>query len=406
MQTSTMDEKERYKDIDDLLGGLFRPLTLKELFEAKLTELQMSPTAAQDILDISYRPLKRLLAGEETTVDLTKLFKLADFLQLPKDQVVKMYVDSLDKNHSTINNISPEKIKFIKENFELAPLKKAGFIDSISDFGHIEKRIISRLRLRSIFEYKNPPIDVAFSSSEFNPEHHRTRALWIQAAIAYFEAIDNQYEYSRDRLVKYFPEIRWNSTNEKSGLTQVVKNLFKIGITVIFQPPLENLKVFGATFLVNNKPCIVLTNYYGLYSTLWFTLIHELYHVLFDLDDIREFKYHLSDTNEQISVKERERLANDFAREYLFSKEKLETIRPKLNEPSLVRSFANDNHVHHSIIYAFHAFDKGKVDRMAWARARRYSPPVEPNILHFGLLWTESKEVEDVIKQQRVSVYN
>ena len=401
---------KEYNKIDSLLGSLFKPPTLKELFENRLSELNMPPTTAQKILGIGYTPLKRLLAGSKTTVDFVKLYKLADFLQITKEEVITIYSESLEKHHFQLNeSISIEKVKFIKKNFDLAVLRKAGFIKSISDFSHIESRIVSRLGLRSIFEYKEPPMDVAFSSNTYNPKNPRTRSFWVNSARSCFELIDNPHNYSREKLAEFFPKIGWYSTDRESGLIDVVRLLYKIGITVIFQPPMENLKVYGATFLVNNKPCVVLSNYYGHYPTLWFTLIHELYHVLFDLEDIRKCGYHISeDSNEQMSVKERENLADDFAREYLLSNDKLNQIRPNIQDYAIVQKFALDNHVDPSIIYAFHAFDKGKSDRMAWARVRRYSPKkdqLHQYIAPINLEWEIENEFEVEIKARKQQIY-
>jgi len=62
--------------------------------------------------------------------------------------------------------------------------------------------------------------------------------------------------------------------------------LFNIGITIVFQPSLPKTQIRGATFLINDKPCIVITDFNKNYATIWFALIHELHHVLFDLETI------------------------------------------------------------------------------------------------------------------------
>jgi HTH-type transcriptional regulator/antitoxin HigA len=401
-----MDEN-KIPDIDDLLGSLNKPPTLKELFDLKLSELKMPPTTAQNILGIGYKPLRRLLSGTEKTIDLTNLFKLADFLQRPHEEIVSLYVESLQRNHEpSLETPDPDKVKFIKDNFDLAVLRDAGFIESISDFAQIERRILSRFGLRSIREYVKPPIDVAFSSTGFKPAYINTRATWVFQAVACLRELGNPYTYERDELVKFFPDIRWHSTNAATGLLNVVRNLYKLGITVIFLPHLRNLQVRGATIVVNNKPCIVLTNYRDLYPSLWFTLVHELYHVLFDMEDILESKYHLTDdSNDQASVGQREALADDFAREYLCPKEKLEWIRPHLRDAGLVRDFAKINHVHPSIIYAIHAYAR-KDDRMGWPRTRRYSPPLSPAIADIRFAWTDPQSLEESIKQLRTTTYN
>lgn len=81
---------------------------------------------------------------------------------MSREDVIKMYIDSLEKNYSE-NIVPPEKIKFIQENFDLAALKKAGFIDSITDFEKIDSKITSFLGLKSIYEYKRPSIKPAFA---------------------------------------------------------------------------------------------------------------------------------------------------------------------------------------------------------------------------------------------------
>lgn len=391
---------------DDIIHGLFKPPTLKELFETKIKELEISPRAAYDILNIQHRTLNGILEGTQKSVDYTNLIKLSNFLQLPKERVIKMYLDSLEINFP-YDVIPPEKIKFIKENFDLAVLKKEGFIDSITDFSEIERKLISRLGLKSILEYRKPPIDVAFSSGFFKPKNELTRSFWIQAAITCFEEINNPYDYSRESLINYFPQIRWYSLNVERGLVEVIKELYKLGITVIYQSPLQALQLRGATFSVNDKPCIVLTNYIGYYATLWFALIHELYHVLFDWSDIKANRYHLTDdSNDQLSVQEREKMADDFARDYLLSQDKLETIRPYLNDSLYVNHFATNNHIHPSIIYVFYAYANGKKDRLAWPRARRLSPDYHIATNHIDYSWKENKPVEEFYKQKKSEIYN
>jgi HTH-type transcriptional regulator / antitoxin HigA len=403
-----MNESDKYKEIDSLLGQLVKQPTLKELFDNRVAELKMPPTTALKVLGFGYTPLKRLLEGSESTVDIVKLFKLADFLQLPKEQIVKMYAESLERSHYTISDItSPDKVKFIKENFDLAGLRKAGFINNISDFANVESRIIQRLGLKSIFEYRKPAGDVAFSSAAFNPDHHQTRSIWLRQAMTCFEEINNPYPYHRAELIKIFPQIRWYSTDAETGMLRIVRALFRLGITVIFLPKLENLKVKGATLVINDKPCVVLTNWYDLYPSLWFTLLHELYHVLFDLEDIGISKYHVTDdSNDQASVRQREALADNFSREYLLPNEKLNMIRSSLSDKAIVDHFAQQNHVHSSIVYAFHAFDRGKLDRKAWARTRQNSPPLSQSIVDISFLWDDPRSIEEITKERKQKTYN
>lgn len=349
--------------------------------------------------------LNGILDSTQKTADYTYFIKIASFLQIPREKVVELYINGLETNFPS-TTLSADKVEFIKENFDLAALRKAGFIDSITDFVQIEKKLLSRLGLKSIFEYRKPNNDVVFSSGLIKPKNELIRAFWIKAAMTLFSEIENPNPYNRQALVEYFPQIRWYSTNVERGLTEVIRSLYKIGITVIYQPPLPTLQLRGATFAVDDKPCIVLTNYVDYYPTLWFALIHELYHVLFDWEDIRVNLYHLTDDREnQLSVRERENMADDFARQYLFAKEKSNEIRRFLNDKEYIENYAKDNHVHSSFIYVFAAYDAGPGDKRAWGRARQYSPSAEVAIRQLDIPWEENQPTEQIAQKRRRELY-
>lgn len=397
-------------NVEDLIQNLFKPDTLKDVFEKRLAELKISATTASEVADMDYRAMINIVNGSKKIADFTNLIKLASFLQVPRSEVVRMYVAALENNFPEHSTLSPDKIKFIKDNFDLASLKKAKFINSITDFKEIDMKLTKALGLTSILDYQKPSGDVAFSSGAINPTNENNRSQWRSFAVETFEQINNQYEYNRQALVDYFPQIRWHSTNVKLGLTNVIKQLSKMGVTVIYQEALPSLHLRGATFSVYDKPCIVLTNYRGFYPTLWFALIHELFHVLFDWEEILANKYHLSDDDEtELTVKAKEDEANNFAREYLFSKEKIKIIKQHLsNNHDFVKKFTLENHVHPSFAYVFNAFDLGKTHRWAWALANEFNPKEEMSKLLAELKnpWEDLKTVKEHAKSLKSKYHN
>ncbi|RIV19402.1 ImmA/IrrE family metallo-endopeptidase [Fibrisoma montanum] len=388
-------------DIDAYLDRILQANTpsLQELFNQKLKELKIAKTTAYNLMGVHTTTMKGVLTGSQKQVDVRNLVKLANFLQLPLEQVAGLYIKSIEKNFP-VNTITAKEVNFIKQNFDLAVLKKAGLIETISDFDHIKNRILARLGLRSIFEYKRPSIDVAFSSGAYKAESNLTRAFWISSALATLSEINNPNAYDREALVKLFPRISWYSTNIQNGLLEVSKLLFKLGVTVIYQPPLQALRINGATFNHNSKPAIVLSNHRGFYATLWIAFIHELYHVLFDWSEIKENKYHLTDDdNEQLSVQEREQEADAFAREYLLPNKKYELIRRYLNDYEYIKEFGLANHVEPSIIYVFSALDNQSTNRNAWARVNKFSPKLDQCKKPINWHWDDARTVEEAIPQ-------
>jgi HTH-type transcriptional regulator / antitoxin HigA len=407
------DNDNQFKDIDKLLSGALKKpvsqtaITLRERFEKRAEELNISPTAALDILNIEYRALHGILNGTQKNVDFTALSKIARFLGITYPEVIELYLRNLDANFQ--NEIGyTDKGKFILENFDLAILKRAKVIDSINNIELVEKQLLSILGLKDIFDYKRDKIDAAFSSGKSEPKNTQTRDLWMWYASSELELYNNHNEYNKQTLIDYFPQIRWHSRNVEKGLYEVIRTLYRLGITVIFQPSLPTLNLRGATFSVHDKPCIVLTDYKGYYPTLWFALIHELFHVLFDWEEIRVKKYHLSLEDDDLSygLKLREEEANRFAREYLFSDKKLEAIKMNLNDDFFIEAVAKKNNVDPSIIYAFHAFDRGKSDPRIWGKVSKKFPDVLISLRPlYYYEWEERKGFDEIARIRKRTIF-
>lgn len=393
-------------NVDELLSNLFTDVNLHRLFEERVKELGVAPTNALEIMGIEYRPLHNILHGSSPRVDARNFVKLANFLNQPLELIIKLFYKALENNFSEIQDYPVEKIDFINKNFDLATLKKIGFIKDISDYKQIEASILSYFGYKTIFEFTLPGDDIAFSAGVRKSKSNLFKKFWVKSAIETFKELSNPYEYSRKALMAYIPEIRWQSVNVEKGLLNVVKDLFRLGITVLYQNNTSSLHLKGATIVVNDKPCIVLTDYMGFYTTLWHTLCHELSHVLFDLDDIKKSKYHISENDDELPVQEREDAANFFAREFLFSKEKLDIVKPHINNRKFIKEYAERCQIHESFIYTYYAYEFDKEDDRAWSRAKLKNPSFDTMIEKIENSWDNAQPIESHIKRlQKNDIY-
>jgi len=387
--------KEDSFNVDDLLNNLFTQDNLATLFDDRVKELGIAPTNALEIMEIEYRPLQNILNGLSPRVDARSFLKLANFLNQPVERIIQLFYKALEANFPEIQDYPKEKIDFINKNFDLATLKRIGFIKDIADYKHIEECILRYFGYKSIFEFKLPGQDIAFSSGIRYAKNILSKGFWVKSAIETFKSLHNPYEYNRESLMAYIPKVRWQSTSVEKGLLNVVKDLFRLGVTVLYQKSVPSLHLRGATIIVNSKPCIVLTDYMGFYTTLWHTLCHEISHVLFDLEDIKKSRYHISEEkNNELPVKEREAAADFFAREFLFSRDKLELVRPHINNRKFIKDFAERTQVHESFIYTYYAFEYGNEDPKAWARAKLRNPPFENLVQSIENPWDNIDPIE------------
>jgi HTH-type transcriptional regulator/antitoxin HigA len=271
-----------------------------------------------------------------------------------------------------ISNLKPEalteieetkKANFIVKNFDLVGLKKIGFIKTKTDFKYIEERILDFFDLKSIFDYNNSLVFPLFSKSK-RSSNDLMNIFWIKSAYIQLEKINNPNEFNFEDFKKIIPKIRPYSRLESIGFQTVVRALYVVG--VIVQKYVSKTSVKGATFIVNDKPCIIITDYYGKYDMMWFTLFHELCHVYYDLEELKINRYHLSGESDLLLLNEDR--ANLFARAMLFSDEKLNYIESNINNHNVVSMYAEEHGVHPSIIYGFYIHDqdesiKGKLYR-------------------------------------------
>lgn len=402
-------------DIDNILNRLFEPKPMKvkdslsELFIQRLENLNVSKTVALGIMKMTTRTLDGILSGEQKMLDYTQLVKLANFLGIELEKIAALYLQKIQEVHLIENEIqrTNEMVDFVNEKFNLAELRKVGLIDSLTDYDSIVTSICNYFGLKNIFEYKAPDMNIAFSSGKRAIRNNGIKN-WMYLAEQTCIELRNPNEYIQENLVNYFPQIRWQSLDVDNGLINVIKHLYQLGITVVFIPSFPSSHIRGATFCVNDKPCIAITEYVGFYPTLWFALIHELYHVLFDWDKILLSNYHISQENhlDFDNESQNEKDADIFARKYLFSKEKMQEAYQFINVPELVRNFAITNNVDPSFVYVFYAFDAPKNDKYAWGRAKKFNPKTEKLKARLQNNFKANNSFAEHIKKIRNTIYN
>lgn len=336
-------------EIYSLLSQNNNSVDIASLIDKKMSELDLSERQLSTILGIERPSLKRLKDGETQKVDLLTALKLIQFLGLEIDEFIKLYVSSLPKDSiACLEKV--RKANYLVEHFDLKTLKKIGFIDSVTDYEEIEKKIINQFNLSSIFEYS---LEVAYPLFSRGKRSFADKMLeyWVKSAYSKFLEIKNPNKFDKTGLASLIPKMRPYTRDVEFGMLTVIKALYNLGITVIVQPYLMKTHIYGMTMMVEGKPCIALSNYYNKYPTLWFTLMHEIAHVFYHLDKISTLGYHVSG-NDDLYLIEPE--ANLFAREILFSEEKINYIRSFIDKHLVVEKYAEQNKVHPSIIYGIY----------------------------------------------------
>ena len=365
--------------------------SLQELYEIKKNRLGLSDRAIQKLLGIQLNSLKPILEGTAKQINLVNFIKLANFIGLEFEQLASSYLPTMDAD--VIGEIQDARdAGYLVEMFDLQTLKKCGFLTSENSTKNIVSRIKKFFNLKSLYDFASDDLGRAFSRTK-KTSNEKMREFWIRSAYTQFISIDNPNKYSRSKLIEIIPKIKPYSRNEEYGLITVAKALYSIGVTVIYQPCLSKEQVRGATLCINEKPCIVISDLGKKYPTLWFSLMHELYHVLYDLEDISRKCYHISSDYGDLMLTNEDR-ADYFAQQILLSDDKLNFIEGYINSHINVLSYAQQWGIHPSIIYSTYCY---KYD--AWAKFNKYIPNTTKALKTINMNPFESSELVQNAKQ-------
>ena len=348
-------------DISNLLDKSFskdfEPVNLLVLFEEKSKEHGLSVTHARELLGLEYKTLMDILKGTAKQPNLISVMKIADFLEIDINVMLRSLV--ANQNPKNVSKLEEARnASFIAKNFDVDRLYSEKFLKDKNDSSIIIDRILGFFGFGSISEYEEfrAKVGLAVFSRSKRSFVDKMRYFSIHSAYRLFEVINNPNDYDREALMELMPKIKAFSQDVENGLYIVCKALYSHGLTVIFQKHLSSSQYRGATMFVKNKPCIVITDLNKNYATIWFALLHELYHVLFDDEAIQSSGYHLTNEDESQITLINEDDANDFAGDFFVDLAELKYITPHIHTPAFVNNFAKKIKVHPSIIYAKYRF--------------------------------------------------
>lgn len=346
-------------NIDDLLKSIFsndESFDIRNEFKQKLSDYNVSKTKALKLLNIDKDVFEQIITGTAKQPNLIHVVKIAEFLEIHIDKFIQIVLN----NQSKVNIGSIDKARkatFLLKNFDVKTLTKLGFFDNDYETDELVDKVLTFFGYSSIQEYEDELVEPLYSKTKRNFSD-KMKDFWIKSAYQTFKIINNPNEYDRVRLKDLIVKVKPYSQDVKEGLFTVCKALYNIGVTVIFQNYLSTTQVRGGTFIVNGKPCIVLTDFNKKYPTIWFTLLHELHHVLFDFDLIVTNSFHLSGNDDLFLIEDK---ADSFARNFFMAEDKFHYIKKYINNPFLVSKFAEQNEIHVSIVYSFYTWYQDKL---------------------------------------------
>lgn len=249
------------------------------------------------------------------------------------------------------------------EIFTRMPIKdmvKKGWLNGFKTTAELEAEVLQfwdweTLQFEKVDELINEYC-LTRKSEAFDHFNEYYKTTWYQMAKNVAKSF-LKTDYNPKDLNNLFNQIN-EFTVRENGISDFLHELEKIGVVFFVLPHLQKTYLDGAAFMYENNPVIVYTGRYKRIDNFWFTVAHEIAHVLKHLSKSGQFILdNLKDKSERTSEMESE--ANAIAAEKLKHEEILDYLEDSLNylTTTKVEECAKELAIHESIIIGKLAYE-------------------------------------------------
>lgn len=236
-------------------------------------ELEARGWTQTDLSEIVGRPLRvinEILSGKktitpETAQGLGEAFGVGAQFWLNMESSYRLHVYR-NKNES-VNNVTRKAALY-----EKAPIKdmlKRGWIEPTESIDVLEKQIDDF--------FAEPLYAAARKSTSYNETTNAQRA-WLYRAKHLASAI-HANKYSKQRMLAGLDDLKALMI-EPEEVRHVPRLLSDLGVKFLIVEHLPHTKIDGACIWIEESPVVVLSMRYDRIDSFWYTLAHELGHVI------------------------------------------------------------------------------------------------------------------------------
>lgn len=300
-----------------------------------------------EILGVTEKHVSRLVKNKapvtyETACQLAKVFKQTPQFWLNLDANYRQRMQESAKEEETeakalIYRYMPVRelrkvVALPRKTDELIAAVKAFWGVKELDFGFLEAQAQACFRKSEAY-------------TRFNPYYALT---WLQLARNSLGGGRPKAKYDRRRLIALTERLT-EYTVMKNGVQPFIEDLARCGVVFLQIDHFQQTYTDGASFFDGGRPVIVYTARHDRIDNFWFTLAHELGHILLHEDN--QGRVFIDSMDHLDLSNKREKEADDFAERILKSKAVLKAFRD-VKRPSVVkvRNVADELGLHPGIV--------------------------------------------------------
>lgn len=311
-----------------------------------------------EILGLSTKHLSSILQNKqslsiENARKLSSAFNISPQYWLNLDNDYRLWLEQDEKTNTSV----VEAKSIIYSHMPVRDMMKKGWIKQTSDIKELTNEVkkfwdMKELNFQFLEESVLPLCKKSEAYNQFNASY---AATWFQMARKYSEGIKVP-AYNKNALEDLHKNIS-AYTAKDNGISLFLNDLHNCGVKFFVLPHLEKTYLDGAAFLHKGNPVVVYTARYKRIDNFWFTVAHEITHVLIHLNEKTTFV--LDNLHEKTKDKQ-EQEANDLASNRLKHKEILKFAEPFFSYLTVgkIEECSHELNIHPAIIIGALAFNK------------------------------------------------
>lgn len=259
----------------------------------------------------------------------------------------------------------------IYERMPIKDMTKKGWLPKAKDVHELEQHVKAYWKIQHLdFSFMDQEeICMPRKSEAFNQFNAYYALTWFRKAKLEAKKI-KVAPYSAEGLQELYHRLNTFTVSRK-GISDFLSELKKVGVKTMVLPHLEKTYLDGAAFMDGNNPVVVYTGRYKRIDNFWFTLAHELAHVLLHLNDKKRY---VLDNLRNGETNEMENQANDLAGNALKHAELLNYLKPNIHYLTVehIEECARELQIHPAIIIGKLAHD----ERVSYRNQRLFNDNV------------------------------
>jgi HTH-type transcriptional regulator/antitoxin HigA len=311
-----------------------------------------------DVMGVSEKHLNKILKNKQPiTLDIARLlgeiFDTSPQYWINIDSGYRLWLGQ----ERSEKEIAADIKGIIYERMPVNDMIKKGWLTPFKDVDDLKRQVLEfwdweKLDFSRLDKHLPCLTRKSDAFNQFNASYALT---WYQKACN-VASEKKVRKYDQEKLKALYEDMH-TYTIKPDGIDQFIKELYKTGVIFFVLPHLLKTYLDGAAFYSGNNPVIVYTGRYHRIDNFWFTVAHEIAHILKHLSE--RLPFILDDLKNGV-IDKLEKEANELASKHLKHNDIYSFLEPYLGYLTIskVEECAKKYQVHPSIIVGKLAHEK------------------------------------------------